>query len=70
MSQSTEILSHLQSGHALTPLDALRMFGCFRLSGRILDLRSAGHDIVTDMVEVNGKHVASYRLRQRELFAA
>ena len=61
-SQSALILEHLRSRGSITPLDALRLYGCFRLGGRIYDLKRAGHTIVTEMVEDNGKHYARYRL--------
>ena len=35
LSQEEMILQHLKEGKAITSLDALRRFGCFRLSGRI-----------------------------------
>lgn len=34
----------------ITGLDALRIFGLYRLSGTIHELRSEGHDIKTDMM--------------------
>lgn len=62
-SQNARILEHLKQRRTLTPLDALRQFGCLRLSGRIYDLRQNGHQIDRRMVEVaGGKHVAEYRL--------
>ena len=45
MSQEKQILEYLQSGKKLTPIDALNMFGCFRLGARICDLRSKGYNI-------------------------
>jgi hypothetical protein len=61
--QSDKILAHLRSGKSITPLEALNLFGCFRLGARIYDLKKAGHNIVTEMVTVgDGKHVASYTL--------
>lgn len=63
-SQNEEILAWLQSGRSITPLEALEKFGCFRLGGRIHELRAAGHPIVTDMVTKNGKHFAEYRLEK------
>lgn len=61
-SQCEEILKHLQSGRSLSPLEALERYGCFRLGGRIYDLKKQGHKIKTIMVEKNGKHFASYKL--------
>jgi hypothetical protein len=71
MTQAEQILHYLQQGGALTPLEALDMFGCFRLGARIWDLKREGHDIRTDMVDVgDGKHVAKYYLAgQQELFS-
>lgn len=59
-SQNLKILDALKKGARITPMDALRRFGCFRLSARIADLRMAGHKILSHMVERNGKHVAEY----------
>lgn len=65
-SQASEILKHLQSGRPLTPLEALERFGCFRLSGRILELRQAGHKISTEIVEYKGKRFAEYSLEKSQ----
>jgi len=62
MTQNEKILKHLQDGNSITPLEALKLFGCFRLSARILDLRGQGHQIITDTVTHNGKKFASYYL--------
>lgn len=61
--QTQQILHALERGKEITPLDALRMFGCLRLGGRIFDLRSRGWDIEKRMVKTpNGSHVAAYRM--------
>lgn len=63
MNQEEAILKHLQQGNTLTPLEALRLFGCLRLGARIWDLRQKGHNVEMKVVEVaSGKHVAEYRL--------
>jgi hypothetical protein len=61
-SQNEEILRYLQSGKTLTPLEALEQFGCFRLGGRIYDLKKQGHKIQTTIVASRGKKFASYSL--------
>lgn len=63
MTQTETILAHLQKGGSITPIDALRDYGCFRLAARIKDIRDAGHEI--DMVlEGDGdKKWARYSLR-------
>ena len=50
------------SGKSITPLQALDKFGCLRLGARIMDLRNEGYNIVTKMVEKNGKRFARYKL--------
>ena len=66
-SQNKNILKYLQGGNSLTPLEALKLFGCFRLGGRIYDLKKAGHPIKTQIIEVRTslfetKRVAKYYL--------
>lgn len=62
-SQNLRVQRHLAKGHSLTPLGALRRFGCLRLGARIWDLKRAGFDVRRDMVCVgNGKRVASYHI--------
>lgn len=63
-SQNEEILAWLKAGKSITPLEALERFGCFRLGGRIYELRAEGHRIVTDMVTKNGKRYAEYKLER------
>jgi len=62
-SQTNTILAALLAGRKLTPLDALKELGCFRLGARIWDIRKMGYDIKREMVELpNGKRIASYFL--------
>ena len=49
-SQREMILHHMKTGNSITPIQALQVFGCFRLSARIWDLRNAGHAIEMVMV--------------------
>lgn len=62
--QCDSIREYLESGKSITPIDALNLFGCFRLGARIADLKKQGMDIRTDIIhdERNGKRYASYRL--------
>jgi hypothetical protein len=73
MTQTEAIRAHLKAGKSITPLDALRDFGCFRLAARIEELRAEGMVITTEFAFKNGKKYASYRLiqppSQRPLFA-
>jgi Helix-turn-helix domain len=61
-SQEDMILEYLRKGNSITPLEALNMFGCFRLGARIWDLKSKGHNIIEETVHDNGKHYGRYRL--------
>lgn len=60
--QNQMIREHLEAGHKITPLEALNMFGCFRLGARIADLKKQGMHIETEIVhdKSTGKHWASY----------
>lgn len=63
LTQCDLILDHLQTVGPLTPLDALNLFGCFRLTSRIWDLKQLGHEINTGTKKLpNGKAVAVYSL--------
>lgn len=46
--QTELVLAHLETGADLTPQDALRRFGCFRLAARVAELRGAGYNVITD----------------------
>ena len=61
-SQEKRILHFLRMGRKLTPMAALRLFGCFRLAARIHSLRRAGHQIIADSLTVNGKRFRCYWL--------
>ena len=61
-SQNALIKGWLLNGHSITSLDALNMFGCFRLSARIANLKEQGMNITTEMVEINDKRIAKYSL--------
>lgn len=62
--QCAQILSSLKRGEGITPLSALRDFGCFRLSGRIWELKQKGWKIRTERVRdmIKGKTYARYTL--------
>ena len=62
-SQESQILKYMQKGLGITPMHALNKFGCFRLSGRIYDLKQKGYDIETHRyITGSGKIVAKYTL--------
>lgn len=60
-SQNKRILNYLKRGQRITPMDALELFGCFRLAARVHDLRNEGHNIAKQIIELsNGVNVAEY----------
>lgn len=63
LTQANAILAYMKAGNGITPMDALNLCGCFRLSARIADLKQRGYDIVTEKIKVDGgKYVARYHL--------
>ena len=63
LAQNKRILKFMQRGNAITPMSALKMFGCFRLSGRVYDLKKDGHKIERRLVRRSGKNFAEYRIK-------
>jgi len=51
---------HLLNGNCITSIEALKKWGCFRLSARINELRNIGIPIVTETIRKNGKSFANY----------
>ena len=64
-SQEEQIESSLLRGESITPLDALKKYGAFRLSAIIFNLRKKGHNIKTDMVDNGYRKYASYKIENR-----
>lgn len=62
--QNAAILAHLHTGDSITPMDALRLYSCFRLAARIKDLRDEGYAIDTMMDGDGSKKWARYSLRR------
>ena len=69
-SQEGMILKHLKTNPDITPLQALNLYGVFRLGARIFDLKAKGYPIKREWVHNNGKKWASYRLEipRKDLF--
>lgn len=66
-SQESKILTHLSDRGPLTALDSLNLYGVMRLAAVVFNLRKAGHDVVTEMVPIEGrdgtaKKIARYSL--------
>jgi hypothetical protein len=63
--QCNLILNHLKNGLSINPIQALKMFGCFRLGARIYDLkrRYPELNIVSERVEKKGKYFSCYFIK-------
>lgn len=62
-SQCDMIIAYLKKGYSITQLDALNLFGCFRLASRVHDLRERGYNIIACRIMTpTGKRVCEYVL--------
>jgi hypothetical protein len=63
--QCNLIYNHLKNGLSINPIQALKMFGCFRLSARIYDLRKKNPDlnIVSEFTTKKGKTFSCYFIK-------
>lgn len=67
MSQKQDILRHLKAYGSITPMAALHVYGCMRLSARIGELKDEGTPIISGKMHLpNGKTVAIYTLDKRK----
>lgn len=66
-SQRKSVQDWLLAGKSITPIEALNMFGAFRLSAIIFVLKNDyDMDIVTEMVyEDDGRRYAKYYLKKQ-----
>ncbi|MEA4876806.1 hypothetical protein SDC9_128298 [bioreactor metagenome] len=58
--QCEQLQEALERGERITALEALRRFGCLRLSARIYDLKKRGVPIESETVKRNGKQFKEY----------
>lgn len=66
--QKAQVREWLLTGKHLTPMEALRRFGSFRLSAIIFELREEGLKIETDKLQVAPKtRVADYYIKPENL---
>ena len=62
LSRSQKLLNHMLRGRTISGTQALRMFGIYRLSAIIFNLRQKGFTIETKMVTRNGNRYGVYHL--------
>ena len=65
MTQKEQIINLLKTGRSITPMSALRNFGCFRLAAVIHKLKKEGMDIETTIINEGDKTYAQYNLIQK-----
>ena len=72
-SQKSKIMKYLDEGNSITPLEALEMFGCFRLAAIIHSIKHQekefmeGKELITNMVTNKfGVKFGSYKLKYRK----
>lgn len=61
--QNSIVWRHLKTFGRLTPLDALNLYGIFRLSARVYDLKKKGKKINMTLIDQNDKRYALYTTR-------
>lgn len=69
MTQKADLLNYLRTHAEVTPMDALRDLGIFRLAARIHELRADGHIIAVTEPEGGDKRYAIYSLVSKEATA-
>lgn len=63
--QARTILKHLQTGRHITPLEAIGVYGVYRLAARILEIRAAGYTVSTNKCyDAKRKQYARYVLEK------
>lgn len=65
-SQISRVKRHLIGGKSITPIEALNLFGAFRLSHIIYVLRKEGYNIKTDLINDGIRRYAKYSLINEE----
>lgn len=68
MTQTEKILRHMEEYGSITPLDALKEYGCMRLASRICDIKRAGIAVTKEIETSQNRYgepvrYARYRLR-------
>ena len=67
MSQATDVIEYIRDNGSITTKQAMEDLGCYRLSGRIYDIKAIGIEVEKEMITVqnrNGKdcRVARYTI--------
>lgn len=65
MSQTDQVIKHLESGQGLTAISAMKLYGIFRLAARVNEARQRGFPIKTDCIVRGKKRYARYQMESR-----
>lgn len=65
--QCKTIFDHLLRGYSISTLEAMRDFGCCRLSERIREIEATGIQIDRERVKIGRKHYTRYSYHSRRL---
>lgn len=65
--QCKAIFEHLLRGGSISTMEAMRDFGCCRLSERIREIESTGIEIDRERIKQNGKHFVRYSYHSMQL---
>lgn len=61
--QTRKVLNHLTKRKSISPLEALHVYGIYRLAACIHELRKVGIQITTEMkCDASGHHYARYEV--------
>jgi hypothetical protein len=66
--QTDMILTDLERGQTITPLDALNNYGCMRLASRVHELKKDGFDVRKKTIIRDGKSYAAYYIPVADKF--
>ena len=67
MNQAQQVLEHLQAGHKITSLKALRVLGIIQLPRRIWDLKREGHQIEREWIYRTNRYGDRVRIAEYSL---
>lgn len=67
VTQARLIIEYLEEFGSITPLEAIRDIGCYRLSARISDIKNMGIPIKTEMVNVKNRRGKYSRIARYSL---
>ena len=67
VTQASLIIEYLEEFGSITPLEAIRDIGCYRLSARISDIKNMGVPIKTEMVNVKNRRGKYSRIARYSL---